>query len=131
MLKYAKSVTETEQRKVLRKIVRIPVDKNGSIRDVRPVRSGQGMKEIRTYSTRKDPSSEMMAKAGVNESVTAVSESSGGGKDVSVELEEKENLKELADQGGECTKPGKEAEEKISVSSEILLLSYFCDTVIQ
>lgn len=106
---------KTEQRKVVRKIVRIPVDKNGSVRDVRPVRSGQGAKEIRTYSTRRDPSGEiMMTKAGVNESVPAVSESSGGEKDASVESEEKENLKEPTDQATESAKPGKEAEEKSS-----------------
>jgi len=66
----------------------------------------------------------MMTKADVNESVPAVSESSGGVKDVSVESEEKENPKEPRDKETESAKPDKEAEEKSSVSSEILLLTY-------
>ena len=69
----------------------------------------------------------MMTKASVNESVLAVSESSGGEKDTSAESEEKENLKEPRDKETESAKPDKEAEEKeekSSVSSGILLLSY-------
>jgi len=66
----------------------------------------------------------MMTKASVNESVPTVSESNGGEKDASVESEEKENLKEPKDKETESAKPDKEAEEKSSVSSEILLLTY-------
>jgi len=65
-----------------------------------------------------------MTKASVNESVPVVSDSSGGEKDASVESEEKENLKEPRDKETESAKPDKEAEEKSSVSSEILLLTY-------
>lgn len=66
----------------------------------------------------------MMTKASVNESVSTVSESSAGEKDTSMESEEKENLKEPRDKETDSTKPDKEAEEKSSVSSEILLLTY-------
>ena len=66
----------------------------------------------------------MMTKPGVNESVPTVSEISGGEKDTSVESEEKENLKDPRDKETESAKPDKEAEEKSSVSSEILLLTY-------
>ena len=62
----------------------------------------------------------MTTKAGVNESVPTVTESNGGEKDTSVESEEKENLKEPGDKETESAKPDKEAEEKSSVSSEIL-----------
>lgn len=63
----------------------------------------------------------------MNESVPTVSENSGGEKDTSVVSEEKENLKEPRDKETESAKPDKEAEEKeekSSVSSEILLLTY-------
>ena len=63
----------------------------------------------------------MTTKAGVNESVPTVTESNGGEKDTSVESEEKEILKEPGDKETESAKPDKEAEEKSSVSSEILL----------
>jgi len=63
----------------------------------------------------------MMTKAGMNESVPTVGESNGGEKDTSVESEEKEILKEPGDKETESAKPDKEAEEKSSVSSEILL----------
>lgn len=120
--KYAQYVTETEQRKVVRKIVRIPVDKNGSVRDVHRVRDGQGTKEIRTYSIRKDSSGEAtMAKTDVKESAPTVSESDGGEKDECLESEEKENIKEPTEKGTESTRPDKEDEEKNSVSSENLI----------
>lgn len=66
----------------------------------------------------------MMTKASVNESVPTVGERSGGEKDATVESEEKESLKEQRNQATESVKPDKEAEEKSSVSSEILLLTY-------
>lgn len=120
--KYTQYVTETEQRKVVRKIVRIPVDKNGSVRDVRRVRDGQGIKEIRTYSVKKDSSGEVtMAKTDVKEPAPAVSESDGGEKDECVESEEKENIKEPTEKGTESIKPDKEDGEKNSVSSENLI----------
>jgi hypothetical protein len=66
----------------------------------------------------------MATKASVNESVPTVTESNGSEKDTSVESEEKENLKEPGDKETEPAKPDKEAKEKSSVSSEILLLTY-------
>ena len=66
----------------------------------------------------------MMTKASVNESVPTVGESSGGEKDTSVESEGKENLKELRNETTDSAKPDKEAGEKSSVSSKILILSY-------
>lgn len=120
--KYAQYVTETEPRKVIRKIVRIPVDKNGSVRDVRRVRDGQSIKEIRTYSVRKDSSGEVtMAKTDVKESAPPVSESDQGEKDECLESEEKENIKEPTEKGTESTKPDKEDEEKNSVSNGNLI----------
>jgi hypothetical protein len=66
----------------------------------------------------------MVTKAAVSESVPTVSESRGGEKEDSVESEEKENLKEATDQATESAKHDKQAEEKSSVSNEILLLTY-------
>jgi len=64
-----------------------------------------------------------MTKASVNASVHVVSGSSGGEKDASMESE-KENVKKPKDKETESAKPEKEAEEKSSVSSEILVLTY-------
>lgn len=87
------------------------------MRDVRPLRGGQNIKEIRTYSVRKDHSGEVtLAKTDVNESVSAVSESGGDEKDESLESEDKENLKEPTEEATESVKPDKENEEKSSVS---------------
>jgi hypothetical protein len=87
------------------------------VRDVRPLRGGQNIKEIRTYSVRKDHSGEVtLAKTDVNESVSAVSESGGDEKDESLESEDKENLKEPTEEATESVKPDKENEEKSSVS---------------
>jgi hypothetical protein len=92
------------------------MDKNGSVRDVRRVRDGQGIKEIRTYSVRKDSSGEVpVTKADVKESAHTVSESGVDEEDKCMESEEKENIKELHEKATESIKPDKE-DEKSSVS---------------
>lgn len=98
------------------------MDKNGSVRDARRVRDAQGIKEIRTYSVRKDSSGEVtITKTDVKESVAALSESGADEKGNPMESEEKENIKEPADKGTESTKPDKEDEGKSSVSSKNLI----------
>jgi hypothetical protein len=98
------------------------VDKNGSVREARRVRDGQGIKEIRTYSVRKDSSGEVtITKTDVKESVPALSESGVDEKDKPTESDEKENVKEPAEKTTDSTKPDKEDEGKSSVSSRNLI----------
>jgi hypothetical protein len=93
------------------------------VRDIRPLRGGQSIKEVRTYSIKKDHSGEItLAKTDVNESISAISESGGDEKDESLESEDKENVKEPTEEATESLKPDKENEEKSSVSIEVLLL---------
>jgi len=95
------------------------------MRDVRPLRGGQGIKEIRTYSVRKDHPGEItVTKTDASDCVPAISGSIGDEKDECLESEEKENVKELTEEAIESAKLDKEDEEKSSVSNEILLLFY-------
>lgn len=101
------------------------MDKNGGVRDGRPLRGGQSVKDMRTYSVKKDHSGEItLTKTDLNESVSAASESGGDEKDESLESENKENIKVPTEEATESAKSDKENEEKSSVSSEISLLSY-------